>query len=220
MRLLLVENDGMIAEPILEAMCRVGYAIDWAVDECEAELSLNNGAYDLVLLDLDSSKQGGIDTLNSYRKAGGMAPVVILTARDAMGDHTRCLDSGTEDYLFSTFDLDELIAKVRALTRRRIGQKQPVYAHGELTLDPTAHEAMKNGVLLSLAPTEFALLQALIEQPTRVFRRSELEEKLHGQGEEVDSDNVEARVLSLRRKIGLEQVMIIRGVGYRLKRLG
>src|SRR5882762_11579573 len=116
MRLLLMENDGMIAEPILEAMRRVGYAIDWAVDEHEAELSPNNGAYDLVLLDLDSPKQGGIDTLNSYRKAGGMAPVIILTARDAMGDHIRCLDSGTEDYLFSTFDLDELIAKVRALT--------------------------------------------------------------------------------------------------------
>jgi two-component system response regulator QseB len=118
------------------------------------------------------------------------------------------------------FDLDELAARVRALLRRRTGQKHPVYTHGELQLDPAAHEAMKDGALLNLVPREFALLQALIEEPARVFRRAELEEKLYGWGEEVGSNTIEVHVHSLRRKIGADQVVTVRGVGYRLKRLG
>jgi two-component system response regulator QseB len=218
MRLLLVEDDEMIAETVLESIRREGYAIDWAQDGRAAELSLDNGVYDLVLLDLGLPGRDGIDLLNSYRRQGGEAPVIILTARDAVNDRVRGLDAGADDYLIKPFDLDELAARSRALLRRRTGQKQPVYTHGELALDPAAHEATKAGVPLALVPREFALLQALIEEPARVFTRAELEDKLYGWGEEVGSNTIEVHVHSLRRKIGAEQVVTVRGVGYRLKR--
>lgn len=218
MRLLLVEDDEMIAETVLESMGREGYAIDWAQDGRAAELSLGNCVYDLVLLDLGLPKKDGIDLLNSYRKQGGLAPVIILTARDSVTERIRGLDAGADDYLIKPFDLDELAARARALLRRRIGQKQPVYSHGELTLDPAAHEVSKGGVPVPLVPREFALLQALIEEPSRVFTRSELEDKLYGWGEEVGSNTIEVHVHSLRRKIGAEQIVTVRGVGYRLKR--
>jgi two-component system response regulator QseB len=218
MRLLLVEDDEMIAETVLESMRREGYAIDWAQDGRAAELSLGNGVYDLVLLDLGLPRKDGFDLLRGYRRQGGEAPVIILTARDAVNDRIRGLDAGADDYLIKPFDLDELAARARALLRRRTGQKHPVYTHGELTLDPAAHEVTKDGVPLALVPREFALLQALIEEPARVFTRAELEDKLYGWGEEVGSNTIEVHVHSLRRKIGAEQVVTVRGVGYRLKR--
>jgi two-component system, OmpR family, response regulator QseB len=218
MRLLLVEDDEMIAETVLESMRREGYAIDWAQDGRAAELSLGNGVYDLVLLDLGLPRKDGFDLLKGYRRQGGEAPVIILTARDAVNDRIRGLDAGADDYLIKPFDLDELAARARALLRRRTGQKQPVYTHGELTLDPAAHEVTKGGVPLALVPREFALLLALIEEPARVFTRAELEDKLYGWGEEVGSNTIEVHVHSLRRKIGAEQVVTVRGVGYRLKR--
>lgn len=218
MRLLLIEDDEMIAETVLEAMRHEGYAIDWAKDGREAELSLGNGVYDLVLLDLGLPKQSGIEVLTAYRRNDGGAPVIILTARDAVNDRIQGLDAGADDYMIKPFDLGELKARARALLRRRTGQKQPVYGHGMLTLDPAAHEVTKGGVAVSLVPREFALLQALIEQPERVFTRSELEEKLYGWGEEVGSNTIEVHVHSLRRKLGAEQIVTVRGVGYRLKR--
>jgi two-component system response regulator QseB len=218
MRLLLVEDDEMIAETVLESMRREGDAIDWAQDGRAAELSLGNGVYDLVLLDLGLPRKDGFDLLSGYRRQGGEAPVIILTARDAVNYRVRGLDAGAADYLIKPFDLDELAARARALLRRRTGQKQPVYTYGELTLDPAAHEVTKGGVPLALVPREFALMQALIEEPARVFTRAELEDKLYGWGEEVGSNTIEVHVHSLRRKIGAEQVVTVRGVGYRLKR--
>ncbi|MBU6488624.1 MAG: response regulator [Burkholderiales bacterium] len=219
MRLLLIEDDRMIAEPVLDAMRRAGYAIDWAQDGRAAELSLGNDVYDLVLLDLGLPKKDGIAVLRAYRDAGGIAPVIILTARDAVDERVRGLDTGADDYLVKPFDLDELAARARALLRRRTGQKQPVYTHGELALDPAAHEVTKSGVPVALVPREFALLHALIEAPTRVHTKPELEEKLYGWGAEVGSNAVEVHIHSLRRKIGPEQVVTVRGVGYRLKRI-
>jgi two-component system, OmpR family, response regulator QseB len=218
-RLLLVEDDEMIAESVAAALRRADYTVDWARDGREAELSLDNDVYDLVLLDLSLPKRDGLDVLGAYRGRGGDAPVLIITARDAVDDRIRGLDTGADDYLLKPFDLAELAARVRALLRRRTGKKHPVYSHGELALDPAAHEAAKGGVQLNLVPREFALLQALIEEPTRVFRRAELEEKLYGWGEEVGSNAIEVHVHSLRRKIGAEEIVTVRGVGYRLKRL-
>jgi two-component system response regulator QseB len=219
MRLLLVEDDRMIAEPVLDTLRRAGYAADWAQDGRAAELSLGNDVYDLVLLDLGLPKKDGMAVLRAYRDGGGAAPVIILTARDAVDERVRGLDTGADDYLVKPFDLDELAARVRALLRRRTGQKQPVYSHGELALDPAAHEVTKNGEPVALVPREFALLRALIESPTRVHTKAELEEKLYGWGEEIGSNAVEVHVHSLRRKLGAEQIVTVRGVGYRLRRV-
>jgi two-component system response regulator QseB len=219
MRLLLVEDDQMIAEPVLGAMRREGYAIDWARDGREAQLSLANGVYDLVLLDLGLPKSDGIEVLHAYRKAGGAAPVIIVTARDAVDERVRGLDTGADDYLVKPFDLHELAARIRALLRRRTGQKHPVYAHGTLTLDPASREVTKDGESIALLPREFALLRALIEMPSRVYTKSELEEKIYGWQEEIGSNAVEVHVHSLRRKIGAEEIVTVRGVGYRLRRI-
>lgn len=219
MRLLLVEDDQMIAEPVLGAMRREGYAIDWARDGREAQLSLANGVYDLVLLDLGLPKSDGIEVLHAYRKAGGAAPVIIVTARDAVDERVRGLDTGADDYLVKPFDLHELGARVRALLRRRTGHTQPVYTHGALKLDPASHEVMKDGVPVALQPREFALLRALIEMPSRVYTKSELEEKIYGWHQEIGSNAVEVHVHSLRRKIGAEEIVTVRGVGYRLRRV-
>jgi two-component system, OmpR family, response regulator QseB len=218
MRLLLVEDDEMIAETVLDSMRREGHAVDWARDGREAELSLDNDVYDLVLLDLGLPKKDGIEVLNGYRRKGGEATVLILTARDSVNDRIVGLDAGADDYLIKPFDLNELAARARALLRRRTGQKQPVYAHGDLTLDPAAHEVTKHGEPVALVPREFALLHVLIEQPARVFTKAELEERMYGWGEEVGSNAIEVHVHSLRRKIGTEQIVTVRGVGYRLKR--
>jgi two-component system response regulator QseB len=219
MRLLLVEDDSMIAEPVLGAMRREGYAVDWARDGREAQLSLGNDVYDLVLLDLGLPKADGIDVLDAYRKAGGAAPVIILTARDAVDERVRGLDTGADDYLVKPFDLHELAARVRALLRRRTGQKHPIYTHGALALDPASHELTKDGMPLALLPREFALLRALIEMPTRVFTKAELEEKIYGWHQEIGSNAVEVHVHSLRRKIGADEIVTVRGVGYRLRRV-
>ena len=152
MRLLLVEDDDMIGEPVVDTMRGAGYAIDWAHDGREAELSLAHDVYDLVLLDLGLPKADGIDVLNRYRRRGGTAPVMILTARDAVESRIAGLDAGADDYLVKPFDLDELAARVRALLRRRTGHAHPEYVHGDLTLNPAAHEATLKGESLSLVP--------------------------------------------------------------------
>jgi two-component system response regulator QseB len=144
--------------------------------------------------------------------------VIILTARDAVENRVAGLDAGADDYLVKPFDLGELAARVRAMLRRRTGQTNPLYTHGDLTLNPVSHEASVRGERLSLLPREFSLLQALIEEPKRVFTRSELEEKLYGWGEEVGSNTIEVHVSNLRRKLGAEHIVTVRGVGYRLKR--
>jgi two-component system response regulator QseB len=220
MRLLLIEDDAMIAESVLEAMRGAGYAVDWAADGREAELATIHEIYDLILLDLGLPRKDGMALLTAYRQGGGRAPVLIVTARDAVADRVGGLDAGADDYLVKPFDLDELRARVRALLRRRTGNAMPVYAHGDLRLDPAAHEAYVGGALLSLVPREFALLHALIEEPRRVFTRNQLEEKLYGWNEEVGSNTIEVYIHSLRRKIGAERIVTVRGVGYRLAALG
>ena len=217
MRLLLVEDDEMIAETVLEALRRAGYAVDWAHDGRSAALSLDNGVYDLVLLDLGLPGRDGIGVLNDYRARGGAAAVLVLTARDAIEDRIRGLDAGADDYLVKPFDLDEMAARVRALLRRRVDHRQAVYAHGDLRLDPASHEVTKRGEPLRLLPREFALLQALLEAPSRVFTRAQLEEKLYGWGEEIGSNAIEVHVHGLRRKLGAQEIVTVRGVGYRLR---
>lgn len=219
MRLLLVEDDEMIGETIVETMRQTGYAVDWARDAREADLSLLHDLYDLVMLDLGLPGDDGLNVLKRYRQRQGNAPAIILTARDAVQSRIDGLDAGADDYLVKPFDLDELSARVRALLRRRTGQTNPLYTHGGLVLNPVTHEVTLDGEALALVPREFSLLQILIEEPSRVFTRSEIEEKMYGWGEEVDSNTIQVHIHSLRRKIGADWIVTVRGVGYRLRSL-
>ncbi|MGP8434229.1 response regulator [Paraburkholderia fungorum] len=216
MRLLLVEDDAMIAESVLDALRGLGHAVDWAEDGRAGELALGNDVYDLVLLDLGLPKLDGLTVLRGYRASGGSGAVIIMTAQDAVTDRISGLDAGADDYLIKPFDLNELAARVRALLRRRVGQSRPVYSHGALVLDEISCEVTLHDIPVPLVAREFSLLRVFIEEPSRVFSKAELEEKLYGWNEEIGSNTIEVHVHNLRKKLGAEQIVTIRGIGYRL----
>lgn len=216
MRLLLVEDDPMIGGSIEEGLKGENYAVDWVRDGRAAELALSNDVYDLVLLDLGLPRKQGLDVLSAYRSRGGAAPVLIITARDATTDRVQGLDSGADDYLVKPFDLDELFARVRALLRRRVGITQSTISHRGLTLNPATHDATLKGKPLHLSAREFTLLHALMDPPGHVVSKAQLEEKLYGWNEEVESNTVDVYVHHLRKKLGGDFIKTIRGVGYKV----
>ncbi|HKR46211.1 MAG TPA: winged helix-turn-helix domain-containing protein [Paraburkholderia sp.] len=219
MHLLLVEDDGMLAGSVVDKMLWAGHVTDWVRDRHEADLSLRDGAYDLIVLDLSLPGDEGIDLLNHYRRHGGRALVIVLTVWDAVASRIGALDAGVDDYLIKPFDLDELAARVRVLLRRRSGQAAGVCAHDGLVLNHASHEATLHGEALDLVPREFSLLGALIEDPERVFTHHELLGKVYGPDDEIDSNALEVHVHRLRQKIGAERIVTVRGVGYRLRKL-
>ena len=218
MRLLLVEDDPMIGASAQKGLRQDGFTVDWVRDGQSAELALGNESYDLLLLDLGLPKKSGLDLLRTLRMRGNAIPVLILTARDAVSDRVKGLDSGADDYLVKPFDLDELAARIRALLRRRAGRADPVIRHGELVLNPATHEASFAGTPFALSAREFALLEALLYRPGAILSRAQLEERIYGWGEEIESNAVEVYIHSLRRKLGAERIRNLRGVGYLIPR--
>lgn len=218
MRLLLVEDDPMIGAGVQKGLHQDGFAVDWVRDGHAADLALANAVYDLVLLDLGLPRKSGLEVLSTLRKRGNAVPVLVLTARDAVADRVKGLDSGADDYLVKPFDLDELAARIRALLRRQAGRAEPVIRHGELTLNPSTHEATLGGEGIALTSREFALLEALLERPGAILSRMQLEERLYGWGEEIESNTVEVYIHSLRKKLGADFIKNVRGVGYMVPR--
>jgi DNA-binding response OmpR family regulator len=216
MRLLLVEDDAMIGESIEEELREQGYAVDWVQDGKAAELALQTHRYDLVLLDLGLPRKQGLEVLADYRRHGGEAPVLIITARDAVDDRVKGLDTGSDDYLVKPFDLEELNARVRALLRRRVGRATPEIRHHRLVLNPATREVTFREQPLSLSAREFAVLLALMNPPGEVVPRSRLEETLYGWGEEVESNTLDVFIHHLRKKLGTEMIHTVRGVGFKL----
>ena len=214
MRLLLVEDDAMVGEAVRQGLLQDGFAVDWLRDGRSAELAVANGVYDLLLLDLGLPNKEGIEVLRTLRQKGDGIPVIILTARDAVADRIRGLDTGADDYVVKPFDLDEIAARIRALLRRRSGRANIAMKVGRVTLDPATHEVACDGKSIPLSQREFALLAALLDRPGVVLSRERLEEKLYGWGEEVASNTVEVYVHALRRKLGQDFIKNIRGVGY------
>jgi two-component system response regulator QseB len=218
MRLLLVEDDRMIGEGVRQGLRQEGFAVDWVLDGQAAEVALRNEHYTLLLLDLGLPRKSGLDLLKDLRRRNESIPVLILTARDAVAHRVEGLDAGADDYLVKPFDLEELAARIRALLRRHSGRSQPVIKHGELTLNPVTHEVALRGEPVVLSAREFALLYALIEHPGAVLSRAQLEERLYGWGEEVESNAVEVHIHHLRRKLGADLIRNVRGVGYMMPR--
>jgi len=199
MRLLLVEDDPMIGESVGQGLRQDGFTVDWARDGGAAELALDNKVYDLLLLDLGLPKKEGLDVLKTMRRRGNKMPVLIVTARDAVVERVKGLDSGADDYLVKPFALDELAARIRALLRRQSGRTDPVIKVGKVSLNPATHEVTFQGESLAFSAREFALLEVFLDRPGAVFSREQLEEKLYGWGEEVESNTVEVYIHTLRR---------------------
>ena len=216
MRLLLAEDDPMIGEAVRTGLARHGFVVDWARDGAEAERALELGAHEVMLLDLGLPHRAGMDILRGLRRRGSPLPVVVMTARDAVGDRVAGLDAGADDYVVKPFELEELAARIRAVLRRRAGRASPVIEHRGVTLDPATHEVRRDGRAIELSPREFALLHALLEHPGRILSRTQLEERLYGWDSAVGSNVVEVHVHSLRRKLGADFVGNVRGVGYRV----
>ncbi len=214
MRLLLVEDDALLGDGIKAGLKQAGFAVDWARDGHAARLALETEEYALLVLDLGLPKVSGMDLLKWLRGRGIHLPVLILTARDTVADRVSGLDTGADDYLTKPFDLDELIARLRALLRRSGGQSTPVLQHGTITLDPAAHQVYKEGKLIEVSAREFTLLHELLLHSGRVQSREQLEQRLYGWGEEVESNSVEVHIHHLRKKLGTDLIRTLRGVGY------
>jgi two-component system response regulator QseB len=214
MRILLVEDDRMIAEGVRKALRGEGFAVDWVEDGDAALTAVTGEPYDLMLLDLGLPRRDGIDVLRTLRARGLAVPVLILTARDAIADRVKGLDAGADDYLIKPFDLDELGARMRALIRRHAGRSESLIRHGSITLDPASHQVTQDGVPIALSAREFALLEALLARPGAVLSKNQLEEKMYGWGEEIGSNTVEVYIHALRKKLGADLIRNVRGLGY------
>jgi two-component system response regulator QseB len=214
MRLLLVEDDPMIGASVRRGLQQDGFTVDWLRDGKSAESAFDPAAHALVLLDLGLPGKDGLSVLKALRRRGEAAPVLILTARDAVADRVAGLDAGADDYLVKPFNLEELAARIRALLRRRAGRADVELRHGPLTLDPARHEVRLDGAPLALSAREFALLEALLERPGVVLSIAALQEKVYGWDDEVGSNTIEVYIHALRKKLGPDFIRNVRGVGY------
>jgi DNA-binding response OmpR family regulator len=214
MRVLLVEDDRMIAEAVRTALHLDGHTVDLLRDGAGAQAALESTQFDIVLLDLGLPKRGGLEVLRAARARGDTTPVIVITARDDVQSRVAGLDAGADDYLVKPFDLDELAARMRSVSRRRAGRGDPILEHAGIRLNPATHEVTRGGAPLALSAREYAVLEALLQRPGAVLSRTQLEDRLYGWGGEIESNAVEVYIHSLRRKLGAETIRTMRGVGY------
>lgn len=214
MRLLLAEDDHLLGEGIVTALRRAGYSVDWFRDGATVAPALQSEHFDLVVLDLGLPKMDGLDVLRQIRRRGDATPVLVLTARDEVDDRVAGLDAGADDYLGKPFSLDELLARLRALQRRRSGRADNSLVYGPLWVDPASHRVELHGTPITLPRREFAVLQALLENKGSILSREQLEQTLYSWSEEVGSNTIEVHVHHLRKKIGNDIIRTVRGIGY------
>jgi len=217
-RVLVVEDDALLGDAIQAGLKQKGFVADWVRDGAAADLALETGTHAAVVLDIGLPRRSGLEVLARLRGRKDPVPVLILTARDTVGDRIAGLDAGADDYLVKPFDLGELAARLRALTRRAGGSAAAAIAVGALSLDPATHEVTWRGEAMALSRKEFSLLHAFMLNPGKVMTRGELEDKLYGWGEEIESNAMEVHLHHLRRKIFPGVVRTLRGVGYVMPR--
>jgi two-component system OmpR family response regulator len=211
----------MIGEAVQGALKDASYAADWVQDGQMALTALAAQRYDFILLDLGLPGQDGLTVLSTLRAQGNAVPVLILTARDDVADRIRGLDGGADDYVPKPFEMAELLARMRAVLRRQGAASAPVLDNGLMRLDPVTRKACTQGAnAVQLTNREFALLQALMVRPGAILSRSELEERIYGWGDEVESNAVEYLIHALRRKLGNDVIKNIRGMGWMVPRRG
>lgn len=216
MRILLVEDDAMIGEAVSTALKDAAYAVDWLQDGKTALSTLDTAEHQVVLLDLGLPGHDGLEVLKRLRQTGRDLPVIIITARDGVDDRVRGLDLGADDYLVKPFDVNELLARMRAVIRRQSGQSSPILSNGYVDLDPATREATCGGVTALMSAREFALLHSLLLRPGQILTRAELEERIYGWNEEVESNAIDFLIHGVRRKLGAGVIKNVRGSGWRV----
>lgn len=214
MRVLVVEDDRMIAKGLHTALKQDGYAVDGVSDGASAAAALRSSRFDLVLLDLGLPERDGLEVLRELRARGDATPVIIVTARDDVQNRIQGLDAGADDYIIKPFDLDEVAARMRSVLRRAAGRGDPCIRHRGITLDPVSHAVERAGEPVVLSAHEFAVLEALMQRPGAVLSRAQLEDRLYGWSEGIESNAIEVYVHGLRRKLGTDAIRTLRGVGY------
>jgi two-component system response regulator QseB len=219
MRILIVEDDPMIGSSLMRGLTDEGYTSDWVRDGLAAEAVLRDrlAEFQLALLDWGLPHKSGIEVLRALRAGGNNIPVLILTARDSLADRVEGLDRGADDFLVKPFEFAELKARMRALLRRHAGRIEPQLRTARLTLDPASRSVSRDGRHIQLTAREYALLHALMQRPGALLSRAQLEERIYGWSNPVESNAVEFLLHSLRRKIGAEQIENLRGLGWRLR---
>ncbi len=218
MRILLVEDDRMLGAATQQALRDAAHAVDWVVDGESALAAVKATPYEALLLDLGLPRRDGLAVLESLRRSGNMVPVIVVTARDAVEDRVRGLDLGADDYVIKPFESDELLARLRAVTRRKAGHARPILSNGRIELDPATREARCDGTSARLSAREYALLHALLLRPGSILSRGDLEERIYGWNEEVESNAVEFLIHGIRRKLGGAAIKNVRGLGWMVDR--
>ncbi|MFK7893957.1 MAG: response regulator transcription factor [Granulosicoccus sp.] len=214
MRILLVEDDPQIGSAIANALEDAGLAADWVRDGRTAVASVAAGSFELILLDIGLPEKDGLSVLKQLRRGGDNVPVIMITARDATEDRIQGLDLGADDYLVKPFRIDELMARVRAVSRRHSGTGQPLLSNGGFTIDPASKQASYRQAPIELTGREYRLLHAMLMNPGRIFSREELEEKTYGWEEEINSNAIEVLIHSLRKKSAKTAIKNVRGLGW------
>ncbi|WP_028168871.1 response regulator [Bradyrhizobium elkanii] len=217
MRILVVEDDSVLADGLKVGLGLYGATLDVVATCTDGQAALATDEFDAVVLDLMLPDGSGLDLLTSLRAKGHRIPVLLLTALDEVSDRIKGLDAGADDYVGKPFDLDELAARVRAISRRQQGRASPYVSHNGVTLDVARLTASVDGTVISLSRREFAILSALMDRPGIVLSKSDLEARLYGWQEEIESNTVEVHVHKLRSKIGRSKIETLRGIGYRMR---
>ncbi|MBU0785123.1 MAG: response regulator transcription factor [Gammaproteobacteria bacterium] len=219
MRVLLVEDDPMIGEEVQDALKDASYAVDWVKTGETALSALKTQHYDLVLLDLGLPQKDGIEVLKTIRSGNNEVPALIVSARDQLSDRIQGLDHGADDYLLKPFEMAELFARIRAVVRRKSGAAAPVMGNGVLSLDPATRQAWRTACeAVQLSNREHALLHALLIRPGAILSRADLEDRVYGWGEEVESNAIEFLIHALRKKLGADSIKNVRGVGWMVQK--
>jgi two-component system OmpR family response regulator len=217
MRILIVEDDKDLSRQLGDALVDAGYVVDKAFDGEEGHFLGDTEPYDAVVLDIGLPQMDGISVLERWRRAGRKMPVLILTARDRWSDKVAGIDAGADDYVAKPFHIEEVLARVRALIRRAAGHASSELTCGPLNLDTRASKAYVNGVPLKLTSHEFRLLAYLMHHMGEVVSRTELVEHLYDQDFDRDSNTIEVFVGRLRKKMGIDMIETVRGMGYRIR---
>jgi two-component system, OmpR family, response regulator len=220
MRILVVEDDADLNRQLVGALTDAGYAVDKALDGEEGHYLGDTGTYDAVVLDLGLPVIDGVSVLEKWRRAGRKMPVLILTARDRWSDKVAGFDAGADDYVTKPFHMEEVLARLRALVRRTAGHASSEITCGPVTLDTKGARVLVNGMGIKLTSLEYRLLEYLMHHKGKVVSRTELVEHLYDQDFDRDSNTVEVFVGRLRKKLGVDVLQTIRGMGYCISETG